>query len=129
MYSSIYFFFFFKQKTAYEMRISDWSSDVCSSSSTHASCASTLPAESTQAKYEGRSHSCRDSSSSAPVGGTRLATGSRAGSTADIVASTNRANADTIRCACGSRRSEEHTSELQSLMRISYAVFCLKKKT
>src|SRR3546814_18221808 len=36
------------------------------------------------------------------------------------------------RCACGSRlqkrRSDEHTSELQSLMRISYAVFCLKKK-
>src|SRR3546814_2313222 len=28
----------------------------------------------------------------------------------------------------GSDRSEEHTSELQSLMRISYAVFCLKKK-
>src|SRR3546814_10097951 len=28
----------------------------------------------------------------------------------------------------GLRRSEEHTSELQSLMRISYAVFCLKKK-
>src|SRR3546814_5205108 len=29
----------------------------------------------------------------------------------------------------GPRRSEEHTSELQSLMRTSYAVFCLKKKT
>src|SRR3546814_5486519 len=29
----------------------------------------------------------------------------------------------------GPNRSEEHTSELQSLMRISYAVFCLKKKT
>src|SRR3546814_4521865 len=29
---------------------------------------------------------------------------------------------------CRVRRSEEHTSELQSLMRISYAVFCLKKK-
>src|SRR3546814_5556944 len=29
----------------------------------------------------------------------------------------------------GFTRSEEHTSELQSLMRISYAVFCLKKKT
>src|SRR3546814_4710332 len=29
----------------------------------------------------------------------------------------------------GQERSEEHTSELQSLMRISYAVFCLKKKT
>src|SRR3546814_8633645 len=32
-----------------------------------------------------------------------------------------------FRMSCG--RSEEHTSELQSLMRISYAVFCLKKKT
>src|SRR3546814_2603657 len=31
--------------------------------------------------------------------------------------------------ARGQVRSEEHTSELQSLMRISYAVFCLKKKT
>src|SRR3546814_10876637 len=30
-----YFFFFFKQKTAYEMRISDWSSDVCSSDLEH----------------------------------------------------------------------------------------------
>src|SRR3546814_10499256 len=33
----------------------------------------------------------------------------------------------TIDLASGSFRSEEHTSELQSLMRISYAVFCLKK--
>src|SRR3546814_8848142 len=32
------------------------------------------------------------------------------------------------RWGTASRRSEEHTSELQSLMRISYAVFCLKKK-
>src|SRR3546814_5050955 len=31
MYFLIVLFFFFKQKTAYEMRISDWSSDVCSS--------------------------------------------------------------------------------------------------
>src|SRR3546814_9419694 len=30
-YFGVSFFFFFKQKTAYEMRISDWSSDVCSS--------------------------------------------------------------------------------------------------
>src|SRR3546814_3238989 len=35
----------------------------------------------------------------------------------------------TIAQANSSTRSEEHTSELQSLMRISYAVFCLKKKT
>src|SRR3546814_9656476 len=34
----------------------------------------------------------------------------------------------TISCPARSARSEEHTSELQSLMRISYAVFCLKKK-
>src|SRR3546814_571249 len=34
-----------------------------------------------------------------------------------------------FRCVAGlTNRSEEHTSELQSLMRISYAVFCLKKK-
>src|SRR3546814_7120571 len=32
-------------------------------------------------------------------------------------------------CRDGLARSEEHTSELQSLMRISYAVFCLQKKT
>src|SRR3546814_3449524 len=36
MYVYVYFvFFFFKQKTAYEMRISDWSSDVCSSDLAH----------------------------------------------------------------------------------------------
>src|SRR3546814_8651672 len=32
---SLFLFFFFKQKTAYEMRISDWSSDVCSSDLLH----------------------------------------------------------------------------------------------
>src|SRR3546814_10268330 len=37
---------------------------------------------------------------------------------------------DHVRLLClAEERSEEHTSELQSLMRISYAVFCLKKKT
>src|SRR3546814_8444145 len=34
---------------------------------------------------------------------------------------------DIVRPSTGDGRSEEHTSELQSLMRISYAVFCLKK--
>src|SRR3546814_9796897 len=33
-----------------------------------------------------------------------------------------------LHTVCEEARSEEHTSELQSLMRISYAVFCLKKK-
>src|SRR3546814_4418668 len=38
-------------------------------------------------------------------------------------------NSGIIATGGAGRRSEEHTSELQSLMRISYAVFCLKKKT
>src|SRR3546814_9904640 len=38
------------------------------------------------------------------------------------------AHADLARADTDHGRSEEHTSELQSLMRISYAVFCLKKK-
>src|SRR3546814_1991575 len=37
-------------------------------------------------------------------------------------------SANTPNATLASRRSEEHTSELQSLMRISYAVFCLKNK-
>src|SRR3546814_8689941 len=57
-------------------------------------------------------------------------------------ASLNAPTLGSVTCGCGARtppparrrggiiaaRSEEHTSELQSLMRISYAVFCLKKK-
>src|SRR3546814_6606962 len=39
------------------------------------------------------------------------------------------ANTNELTRHIGISRSEEHTSELQSLMRISYAVFCLKKKT
>src|SRR3546814_3931048 len=39
-----------------------------------------------------------------------------------------RASASPARARASRDRSEEHTSELQSLMRISYAVFCLKKK-
>src|SRR3546814_10842067 len=39
-----------------------------------------------------------------------------------------RSNRDAARLVDGFGRSEEHTSELQSLMRISYAVFCLQKK-
>src|SRR3546814_3587647 len=46
-----------------------------------------------------------------------------------FLAATGSSPLSTLRCSCScSSRSEEHTSELQSLMRISYAVFCLKKK-
>src|SRR3546814_3136198 len=48
---------------------------------------------------------------------------------ADCPASASATGSCAARPIClTSRRSEEHTSELQSLMRISYAVFCLKKK-
>src|SRR3546814_949737 len=43
-------------------------------------------------------------------------------------AAARRRSQDRERARHRTRRSEEHTSELQSLMRISYAVFCLKKK-
>src|SRR3546814_10292936 len=96
-------FLFFKQKTAYEMRISDWSSDVCSSD------LGTM------------------SLSRSPMRGMGLgATSARPWSSADwklSVSATGQSELTVTRL-----RSEEHTSELQSLMRISYAVFCLKKK-
>src|SRR3546814_6021224 len=51
-----------------------------------------------------------------------------------FIATRNPFSGDLTGCAFGAQsggvcRSEEHTSELQSLMRISYAVFCLKQKT
>src|SRR3546814_9717366 len=52
---------------------------------------------------------------------------SRAASSASVSAATVR-QPSARRLAASAGRSEEHTSELQSLMRISYAVFCLKKK-
>src|SRR3546814_12693438 len=50
------FIFFFKQKTAYEMRISDWSSDVCSSDLRNAPGARSLPS---RLGYEHHHRSCR----------------------------------------------------------------------
>src|SRR3546814_7651634 len=101
-------FFFFKQKTAYEMRISDWSSDVCSSD---------LP----------RLHGLHDVAAllGRPGAGIDEHTGA-AHRCIVALAHVRAEGADEIQMQ---RRSEEHTSELQSLMRISYAVFCLKNKT
>src|SRR3546814_1990451 len=56
----------------------------------------------------------------------KLSTGRCAPSWATIYAAGRRGSAPSRRWWTG--KSEEHTSELQSLMRISYAVFCLKKK-
>src|SRR3546814_3913234 len=55
----------------------------------------------------------------------------RFGVAARMIVDKNNARRIMLHCApedCRGWRSEEHTSELQSLMRISYAVFCLKKK-
>src|SRR3546814_4711358 len=112
------FFFFFKQKTAYEMRISDWSSDVCSSDLERSSPASppTAPRERLR----------RPSPASAAM--FRSPPARAGGSSPSATASWRQEQRRSSRTAV-SDRSEEHTSELQSLMRISYAVFCLKKKT
>src|SRR3546814_7017812 len=121
------------------MRISDWSSDVCSSDLQAARsrkatvrlpscrtieyrcyCRSSgwnchlFPCQSPVAARKGRS--CRVGSSQ-PV--YRLGNDAGVGNDATRAAGLDRR----------AGRSEEHTSELQSLMRISYAVFCLKKNT
>src|SRR3546814_4405780 len=57
------------------------------------------------------------------------ATGARiTGKAAALLQREGKQFALSTQCIGGGQRSEEHTSELQSLMRISYAVFCLKKK-
>src|SRR3546814_8072934 len=94
------------------MRISDWSSDVCSSDLFGVS---TLTAAVSARMQRARKSSADRHLPAADCWFSRVA-------------------ARLFRIAppiCGPaplNRSEEHTSELQSLMRISYAVFCLKKK-
>src|SRR3546814_4093985 len=115
-----------KQKTAYEMRISDWSSDVCSSDLVtgqrcaarasvrrHDPCRADVDREEDRVLDQVRPRGRR--TDPRPARPRRLI---RTGQHLRLRA------LDVERL----RRSEEHTSELQSLMRISYAVFCLKKK-
>src|SRR3546814_10289154 len=112
----VLFFFLFKQKTAYEMRISDWSSDVCSSDLGRVAggIEDAHVGEGDLVVAVGRAVA-------APAGKGIIGHGSGSPfQQGHVVVS--------LRPPSSSRRSEEHTSELQSLMRISYAVFCLKKK-
>src|SRR3546814_4663648 len=98
------------------MRISDWSSDVCSSDLRKAERrrgglafkGGDRSDASPYLRFRAHQVDARGQSDAQPVGDQPRDFGLRPG----IM-----------------RRSEEHTSELQSLMRISYAVFCLKKKT
>src|SRR3546814_10160961 len=120
-------FFFFKQKTAYEMRISDWSSDVCSSD--------LLAGENRRARNT--VPCCCDGSVlcerfSGSVAMDQLDRVRLLAPLRDLHARRTKRHPWEDQAACVrlffEERSEEHTSELQSLMRISYAVFCLKKK-
>src|SRR3546814_3418372 len=104
-------YFFIKQKTAYEMRISDWSSDVCSSD--------LYIRQSGQTSYHPIG-TCKMGNDDLAVVDDRLRV--RGIDRLRVV------DASIMPTMPSSNRSEEHTSELQSLMRISYAVFCLKKK-
>src|SRR3546814_1400757 len=90
------------------MRISDWSSDVCSSDLRRAVRARMDQDRIGAGSRDRRSHRHRSAHAGAAPRSRPLDRGA---------------------LPAPRRRSEEHTSELQSLMRISYAVFCLKKKT
>src|SRR3546814_1220181 len=115
------FFFFVKQKTAYEMRISDWSSDVCSSD-LGSEAASPIPAR----------RALRAVSGSPATKRYRVSAGGYAFAIGELpslgCSQTNRPPGDSVFHSASADRSEEHTSELQSLMRISYAVVCLTNK-
>src|SRR3546814_8056997 len=117
MFLMLVSFFFFKQKTAYEMRISDWSSDVCSSDLKASRADGCLPHGSSKFLVRCTSRTDRP--------GHHRATQWRQGSLRRNIGPLRRLRPRSQKAAL---RSEEHTSELQSLMRISYAVFCLNKK-
>src|SRR3546814_2688011 len=109
------------------MRISDWSSDVCSSDLSIAKARPVLPPIALVRALQSASASARGCapgpfhppSPAQPARNARAATDNTAYRTIDPLLRSAKAKGS---------RSEEHTSELQSLMRISYAVFCLKKK-
>src|SRR3546814_8064847 len=109
---------FFKQKTAYEMRISDWSSDVCSSDLRKAlNVGRILIKEVVDAHVEAGVLQELKCDLGVVIEHVRSPIADVTGLSVEIGRL-----ADPLG---GPSRSEEHTSELQSLMRISYAVFCL----
>src|SRR3546814_8116669 len=101
------------------MRISDWSSDVCSSD---------LPPLWHRAS-DPRHGRGRSGGTGARCGRPHLRGGRKGSNLSEIYLGLLNEGADHGCFALLQLRSEEHTSELQSLMRSSYAVFCLQKKT
>src|SRR3546814_8908445 len=131
------------------MRISDWSSDVCSSDLGYYNAVITggLPAcagfqsATTEGTFDSTYLSCDVPFAGGDAGpeAAAFAAGSNNSTGTSTLTGTfiNGANEAAVPPYAGLAavnasfvdvRSEEHTSELQSLMRISYAVFCLKKK-
>src|SRR3546814_8338921 len=134
-------FFFFKQKTAYEMRISDWSSDVCSSDLGDRRKLRAYPP--LEPRRHGRAavaiRRWPDARDAGPDRRRPIHHHGRRGPDAAPDGQRERHPRRRLDLQLrhalphrygerGRIRSEEHTSEIQSLMRISYAVFCLKKK-
>src|SRR3546814_7927779 len=117
------------------MRISDWSSDVCSSDlpATLSANLSALPSAARPSVQNCMNDAARQIG---VTGGTRLSydrlvnleQGNGGWRIRAAMTATYPDGARSMEMYCRATRSEEHTSELQSLMRISYAVFCLKKK-
>src|SRR3546814_7255034 len=145
------FYVFYNQKTSYVIRISDWSSDVCASDlpgwwaateavfRTRRSLVPELPAG-----VKSRPNCCPDREkgpfrheSTVPVRPTPVGYPGAAGRSGHAGRLRYRQGSSRPQQegagrifrghqgAAGPARSEEHTSELKSLMRISYAVFCL----
>src|SRR3546814_8817543 len=104
------------EKTAYELHMSDWSSDVCSSD---------LYAHHGCGPYHVQRGHCWNPNAGDCWKQNKQTGNRRHRPTAQAIAQ---------QCNQGNKsdpwsRSEEHTSELQSLMRFAYAVFCVKKNT
>src|SRR3546814_9000656 len=103
------------------MRISDWSSDVCSSDLT-----------SSPSRAKSRSNAVPSDTYSDGSTNWKKCDEAWAMPISRMVSQSRRRRSEESSVAVSAAedmRSEEHTSELQSLMRISYAVFCLKKTT
>src|SRR3546814_7849621 len=126
--------FFFKQKTAYEMRISDWSSDVCSSDLAFVACSNYPECKYTRAFAQPGGLGAEDSTPEAlgndPETGLpverkvgRFGPYLQLGEGKDAKRASIPKDVGDLDLEIALKlRSEEHTSELQSLMRISYAV-------
>src|SRR3546814_3502542 len=133
--------FFFKQKTAYEMDVSDWSSDVCSSDLDVADPLDGVgvldPHEQVPERDQVDAHAFAQLGDDAERLHRPAARAVVAVQGFQCVHGRHRHRRRLGGVGTAARdlgkllhhgRSEEHTSELQSLMRISYAVLCLKKK-